>query len=104
MMGKQASSSEAAKGVPSTYTNLCASCHGAKGKGDGPAAMALNPRPRDFSDCKEMASHSDDYFYKIIKGGGQSVGRSPLMPPWGGSLNDQQVSDLVAYIRGFCKK
>ena len=27
----------------------CASCHGNNGKGDGPAAAALNPKPRDFT-------------------------------------------------------
>lgn len=27
----------------------CASCHGAEGKGDGPAAAALNPKPKNFS-------------------------------------------------------
>jgi len=27
----------------------CASCHGNAGKGDGPAAAALNPKPRDFT-------------------------------------------------------
>ena len=26
----------------------CVSCHGVEGKGDGPAATALNPRPRNF--------------------------------------------------------
>ena len=28
----------------------CASCHGALGKGDGPAAAALNPKPRNFTE------------------------------------------------------
>ncbi len=27
----------------------CASCHGAKGEGDGVAAAALNPKPRNFT-------------------------------------------------------
>jgi len=93
-----------AAGPASNYSNLCASCHGATGKSDGPAAVALNPKPKDFTDCKVMTKISDDTLFKSIKGGGQSVGLSPMMPPWGGSLADQQIHGLVGYIRGFCKK
>ncbi len=31
------------------YTNTCSSCHGAEGKGDGTAGVALNPKPRNFT-------------------------------------------------------
>jgi mono/diheme cytochrome c family protein len=31
-----------------TFTTVCASCHGNEGKGDGPAGVALNPKPRNF--------------------------------------------------------
>jgi mono/diheme cytochrome c family protein len=31
------------------YRQHCVSCHGAEGKGDGPAAPTLSPRPRDFT-------------------------------------------------------
>ncbi len=34
----------------SLFTVQCASCHGEAGKGNGPAAAALTPRPRDFTD------------------------------------------------------
>lgn len=30
--------------------NGCASCHGPEGRGDGPVAQTLDPRPRDFHD------------------------------------------------------
>lgn len=92
------------KAAKKNYDSLCATCHGSTGKGDGPAAASLNPKPRDHTDCKTMAKESDATLVKVIKEGGQSVGRSPLMPPWGGALKDQQIRELVAYIRGFCKK
>lgn len=97
-----------AKGDPKAgkakYDSFCASCHGATGKGDGAAAAALNPKPGDFTDCKMMSSRSDKFLYKIIKEGGQAVNKSPLMPPWGGSLSDQDIANLVSYVRSFCKK
>ncbi len=30
----------------------CAVCHGVEGRGDGPVARSLNPRPRDFRDVR----------------------------------------------------
>lgn len=86
------------------YDALCVSCHGAAGKGDGAAAAALNPKPGDFTNCAEMGKLSDSFLYKITKEGGQAVKKSPLMPPWGASLNDQDLWNSVAYVRTFCKK
>lgn len=34
------------------YDNYCLSCHGEKGTGDGPAAVFLDPKPRDFGEAK----------------------------------------------------
>ena len=94
----------AAENGASVYKNFCASCHGTSGKGDGPAAAAFNPKPRDMSDCKVMEAESDDTLFKIIKDGSKSVGRSSGMPGFGGALKDPQIQELVAHIRSFCKK
>lgn len=32
-----------------SYQRNCAGCHGEKGAGDGPAAAAINPKPRNFA-------------------------------------------------------
>lgn len=93
-----------AKAAKAKYDSLCTSCHGATGKGDGAAAAALNPKPGDFTDCKEMSKHSDDFLLKIIKDGGQAVKKSALMPPWGNSLNEKDLANMVAYVKSFCKK
>ena len=84
------------------YGQFCASCHGQSGKGDGPAAAALNPKPRDHTDKEYMSKLSDDDLLKVIKNGGASVGKSPLMPPWGASLKDDQIKDVIAYVRTLC--
>lgn len=102
--GGTAYASQAPAQAASNYSNLCASCHGKNGDGKGPAAAALNPKPRDFADCTRMAKIPDDTLFKTIRGGGQTVGLSPLMPSWSGALSDQQIHDMVKYVRGFCKK
>lgn len=62
------------------FKSRCATCHGQAGKGDGPAAVALNPKPRDLGDAAWQKSVDDAHIEKIILGGGPSVGKSPLMP------------------------
>lgn len=84
------------------YGQFCATCHGQSGKGDGPGAAALNPKPRDHTDKEYMSKMSDEEMMKVIKNGGVSVGKSPLMPPWGASLKDDQIQDVIAYIRTLC--
>jgi cytochrome c oxidase cbb3-type subunit III len=86
------------------FQELCSVCHGIGGKGDGPSAQGLEPKPADFTNCNVMAKDSDEVLLKIIKGGGQSVGRSTVMPAWGDSLSEQQIRALVKFIRGLCKK
>ena len=93
-----ASVADAARGV-TLYHSLCASCHGAKGAGDGPAGQSLNPRPAHHNDGNYMNALSNEHLFKVIKEGGPSVGKSPMMAPWGGALSDAQIRDVIAYIR-----
>ena len=56
------------------YTAYRAKCHGADGRGDGPSAGSLATKPQDYTDCAAMQKISDDTMFKVIKGGGASVG------------------------------
>jgi len=53
----------------------CAPCHGPKGKGDGAAAVALNPKPADWTSAAVQAETDGELFWKIATGRG-------AMPPW----------------------
>ena len=81
------------------YTRYCAHCHGSRGGGDGPLARMLVPRPARHSDAVSMNVLSDDYLFRLLKEGGPAVGKSPLMGVWGGILSDQQIRDLIAFLR-----
>ena len=81
------------------YGQFCATCHGAGGKGDGSAAAALDPKPADHTDADYMGTLSDEHLYRVIQGGGAAVGKSPLMAPWGGVLTDEQIRDLISFLR-----
>ncbi len=97
-----ASGADVAKGK-ATYDISCSGCHGPTGKGDGPAAASLNPKPRDLSDKTYARSLKDEYLFEIIKNGGPAVKKSPLMPALGKTLKDDQIKDLVAYLRSLAK-
>ena len=98
-----AAEGDAAEGK-AQFQNICASCHGPEGKGDGVAAAALDPKPRDLGSAEIMSKITDEHMFKVIKEGGAAVGLSPMMAAWGGVLNDQQIWDIIAYIRtDLCK-
>ncbi len=82
-----------AKGL---YTANCAPCHGDKGKGDGPAAQALNPKPADHSSALVQGETDGSLFWKL------SEGRNP-MPGYKKIFNDKQRWELINYIRTLAK-
>jgi high-affinity iron transporter len=48
------------------YTTHCAVCHGAAGRGDGPAAKGLTPPPADLTNADRMGQHSVFGLYNTI--------------------------------------
>lgn len=77
------------------YANYCVTCHGFNADGNGRAARLYNPRPANL----RLSDKNDTYFGLIIKMGGEAMGRSQFMPPWGAELTDEQTQDLVTYLR-----
>lgn len=84
----------------SSFANACALCHGSEGRGDGPRAGALNPRPRSYHDQGWQQSVSDDRIREVIRYGGTKHGLSAAMPPAPESvLSDAALEELVRIIR-----
>lgn len=81
------------------YRHYCLNCHGNEGKGDGFNAYNLDPRPRSLADSAFQAQHSDADLLVAIRSGGGAVGLSTGMPPWGRTLNERQVQNVVEYLR-----
>ena len=85
------------------YATYCAPCHGSRGGGDGPLARMLVPRPARHSDAVFMNALSDEYLFRLLKEGGPAFGKSPLMGAWGKSISEQQIRDLVAFLRSLAQ-
>lgn len=85
------------------YKQFCAACHGETGAADGAAAAAMNPKPRNLTLASWQESVDNEHIYKVIKEGGTSVGLSATMAPWGGVLSDDDVTQMVEYVRSLKK-
>ncbi|NIP30466.1 MAG: c-type cytochrome [Candidatus Dadabacteria bacterium] len=93
------SAGDAAKGKEK-YDQLCATCHGATGIGDGVAAAALDPKPKNL--C--TTSKSDAEIKTIITKGGSAAGLSATMPAWEGVLSSSDIDNVIAHIKNtLCK-
>ena len=79
------------------YAQNCASCHGASGHGDGPAAQALSPRPANLAWLVNSHMAGDQYVYWTVSEGGQPVGSA--MPAFKGILPQKDIWAVVAYVR-----
>jgi cytochrome c553 len=83
------------------FVSRCAPCHGTSGKGDGPGAAALNPKPRNYTDSAWQASVKDEDIKKTILYGGAAVGKSPNMPGNPDLDGKPELDGLVAEVRAF---
>jgi cytochrome c6 len=77
------------------YKAKCATCHGADGTGATPAGKAT--KARDFC-SDEVKKETDEEWAEIIAKGKNK------MPAYDKKLTDAEVKDVVAFIRGLCKK
>lgn len=85
------------------YDTYCVQCHGVKRNGKGINAAHMSVQPRDHSDPKGMTDIPDKELFTAIADGGLAVDKSVLMPSWKGVLSDQQIHEMVSYLRFVCK-
>ena len=101
----RAADDAATKEAERHFKALCSTCHGADGRGDGPAGKALKPPPANFTDPAFQKSRTDEQLAKTILEGGAAVGKNPAMPPNPQYKSRPEViKALVAKVRSFGKK
>lgn len=77
------------------FQNYCVLCHGVTAEGNGRAAKMYTPPPYNL----RRSMMPDAYKDQIIRKGGKAMGRSQYMPPWEGELTDEQIADVVNFLR-----
>ena len=83
----------------------CKECHGDGGKGDGFILPLLKVKVEmhSWTDKAFMSALPDEYLAEIITKGGEALGKSAVMLEYSDKLNEQQVKDLVAFIRSLAR-
>jgi len=75
------------------YRARCSMCHGVEGRGDGPMAANLRPRPTNFADSTQWSARTDSAVADVIMRGRRT------MPAFGRMLTRVQVDSVVAHLR-----
>lgn len=82
------------------YEKYCHYCHGPKGHGDGPVGIAITPKPIDFTTDKRMLKSDKQLFSSISNGiRREKGGKEMAMPRWKGILSENDIWDVLAYVR-----
>jgi len=77
-----------------TWSKQCATCHGRRGKGDGPSSTMV--KARDLTNADFQATLTDEQIAKVIRAG------KDKMPAF--NLPDSVIQGLVQHVRGMVKK
>ena len=86
------------------YEGGCIACHGTESKG-APVTSTEFVRPDtfpDFTQCDQTTPEPNSNWKAVILHGGKNRALSQIMPAFGDLLTNQQVDDVIAYLRGFC--
>jgi len=87
-----AAGGDAGKGK-AIFQAKCVTCHGPKGKGDGPLAKALKPPPANFASAVSKKKPEAELLQVIESGKPKTA-----MVAWKGQLSDAEIQDVLAYV------
>ncbi|MFM8552964.1 MAG: c-type cytochrome [Nitrospiraceae bacterium] len=80
------------------FEQRCATCHGPQGRGDGPQAPFLSPRPASLISAGTSVKTDSELLAVIANGK-----RRTAMPGWKDQLSDQERLDVLAYLRSLIR-
>lgn len=81
------------------YNLDCALCHGATGDGKTDLSKDMSLTMSDWSDPKSLSGQTDQQLYDIIR-----KGKGKMPPEDAGRAKDDEIRDVVRYIRTFAKE
>lgn len=80
------------------YARDCAMCHGERGDGQTGLAKSLSLTLHDWTDSKTLSGKSDQDLFAVIR-----KGKDKMPVEDTGRASDEQVKNLILYIRDFSK-
>jgi mono/diheme cytochrome c family protein len=86
---------DAAQGA-ALYKRYCSGCHGPDGRG---GAHTFMPHIQNLTRGDYIEFIPDGFLFTVIAEGGVAVGKSSMMPAWKATLSEQDIKDVIAFIR-----
>jgi mono/diheme cytochrome c family protein len=83
------------------YLRHCAGCHGEDGRGE---AKTFRPSVGNLAVKELMDQTSDEYLFTVIQKGGAAVGKNAAMPAWSTQFRDDDIWDIVAFVRTLARR
>jgi cytochrome c oxidase cbb3-type subunit 3 len=81
----------------------CVWCH-ADSTPAGPSNRSnLKPMPALMNDGTVLNGESDEYLQNMITLGGSAVSKSAMMPPYGQTLTQDEIREVIAYARAIAQ-
>jgi cytochrome c553 len=87
--------------VEANWNKHCASCHAKDGSGD--TRMGKKSGVKDYRDPKVQAELKPDEAFKRIKEGFSEDGKEK-MKPFAQKLSDDEIKELITFVKKFEKK
>jgi len=85
------------------FYKTCVWCHSDSTPAGPSNRNNLATPPPLFNDGATCNSLSDDFMQSIITLGGSAMGKSPIMPPWGKTLAQEEIRAIIAYARAIAQ-
>jgi mono/diheme cytochrome c family protein len=83
------------------YARYCSGCHGEDGRGE---AKTFRPNVANLAVRELMDQVTDEYLFSVITNGGAAVGKNAAMPAWKSQLGEQEIWDLVGFVRTLARR
>ena len=80
------------------YTRYCATCHGINGQGG--SGSDISPPAPNLTDDEWKRGSTDGEIFAVIKNGVPDL----TMEPWGNRIKDDDIWNVVNYVRSLAKK
>lgn len=85
------------------FQAACVSCHGPDARGAPQTTVGFEQPLPDFTDCRFAVREADADWHAVVRGGGPARGFSEIMPAFGEALSREEIEQVLAYLRGFCR-
>jgi mono/diheme cytochrome c family protein len=85
------------------FRTACITCHGPQGRGNPRSHVGFDKQLPDFSDCSATTPEVEHDWFAVVYNGGPIRAFDRHMPSFGGALSEQEIWNVVRYIRTLCR-